>query len=74
MESIPNKWCVVTRKVGQGHTASRSAQDRDLSLSVLRHKWTTAPQLARDLAAVFGRRISRQPVYSRLAETGLYTR
>ncbi|GFT52150.1 hypothetical protein TNCV_4493731 [Trichonephila clavipes] len=33
-----------------------------------------APQLARDLAAMSGRKVSRQTVYSRLAESGLYFR
>ncbi|GFS88993.1 hypothetical protein TNCV_3578201 [Trichonephila clavipes] len=37
-------------------------------------KWTTAPQLIRDLAAVSERRISRQILYSRLTEIGLYVR
>ncbi|GFW32209.1 hypothetical protein TNCV_2142911 [Trichonephila clavipes] len=35
---------------------------------------TSAPQLARDLAAVSERRISRQTLYIRLAKTVLYAR
>ncbi|GFY35768.1 uncharacterized protein TNCV_4841451 [Trichonephila clavipes] len=51
----------VTMKVGQGrHKVSTSPQDRYLALSPRRHKGTTMFQLARDLVAVSGRRISRQ--------------
>ncbi|GFS71222.1 hypothetical protein TNCV_5049981 [Trichonephila clavipes] len=42
-------------------------------LSARRHRWTTSLQLARDLAAVSERRISRKTVYNRLAKIGLYT-
>ncbi|GFW78733.1 hypothetical protein TNCV_4261561 [Trichonephila clavipes] len=47
-------------------------EDRYLVLSARRHKWTKIPQLARDLAAVSGRKISRQTLHSRLAETVIY--
>ncbi|GFS90381.1 hypothetical protein TNCV_4096201 [Trichonephila clavipes] len=49
-----------------------SAQDRNLALSIRRLKRIMAPQLSRDL--VHGRRISRQTVHSRFAETSLYAR
>ncbi|GFY01182.1 transposable element Tcb2 transposase [Trichonephila clavipes] len=63
------------RKASQSHhRASASAQDRYLALSARRHRRTTAPQLARDLAAVSGRRISRQTVNKHLKEIGLYAR
>ncbi|GFT95616.1 transposable element Tcb2 transposase [Trichonephila clavipes] len=63
----------VSSKVNQGHhRASASARDHYLALRARRHRWTTAHQLARDLDAVSGRRISRQTLYSRLAETVLY--
>ncbi|GFX76227.1 transposable element Tcb2 transposase [Trichonephila clavipes] len=45
-----------------------------LELSAIQHNWTMASQLARDLVAAFGRRISRQKINNRLAETGLYAR
>ncbi|GFX95596.1 transposable element Tcb2 transposase [Trichonephila clavipes] len=60
--------------VGQvHHRASTSAHDRYLALCALRHRQTTVPQLARDHATMSGRRISRQTLYSRLTETGLYS-
>ncbi|GFU71843.1 transposable element Tcb1 transposase [Trichonephila clavipes] len=63
----------VTRKVCQGRVrASTSAQNWYLALSAQRHRRTRAPHFARDLAAVSGRRISRQTVYSNIPETGLY--
>ncbi|GFV21561.1 hypothetical protein TNCV_5121481 [Trichonephila clavipes] len=69
MESIPNKWyCHQESR----HRASTPAQDCNLALSPQRHRRITAPQLACNLAAVSGRRISRQTVYSHLAETLLY--
>ncbi|GFU91050.1 hypothetical protein TNCV_4923811 [Trichonephila clavipes] len=78
MESIQNKcYCPygVTRKFGQGHhRALTSAQFHYLSLLARRHRCTMAPQFARDLPAVPGRRVSRQTVYSRLAETDFYAR
>ncbi|GFU64922.1 hypothetical protein TNCV_785731 [Trichonephila clavipes] len=44
-------------------------------LKLASFKWqTTTPQLARDLSAVSGRRISRQKVYGRLAATVPYSR
>ncbi|GFX97442.1 HTH_Tnp_Tc3_2 domain-containing protein [Trichonephila clavipes] len=63
---------IATRKICHGRTRTMtSAQDRYLALSARRHRWTTVPQLARDLSAVSGRIISRQTVYSRLTEVAL---
>ncbi|GFW04580.1 hypothetical protein TNCV_2225981 [Trichonephila clavipes] len=45
-----------------------------LGIKRSRHKQTTAPQLAPDLAAGSGRKISRQAFNSRHPETGLYIR
>ncbi|GFT24677.1 hypothetical protein TNCV_2856151 [Trichonephila clavipes] len=80
-KGIPQLWkqfqtsSIVTWKVSEGrHRASTTAQYRNLVLSAQRHRRTTVPHLARDLAALSGRRISRQIVYSRLVETGLYDR
>ncbi|GFW51336.1 hypothetical protein TNCV_3254651 [Trichonephila clavipes] len=68
VESIPNKgYCLQEVR----HRATTSAQDCDLALSALPLRGTTAPQLARDLAALFGRRISRQTVYRRFTKTVL---
>ncbi|GFW21258.1 hypothetical protein TNCV_3774691 [Trichonephila clavipes] len=65
----------VTRRVGENHhRVSTFAHDRYLELSAIQHTWTMAPQLARNLVAAPGRRISRQKINSRLAETGLYAR
>ncbi|GFW70491.1 hypothetical protein TNCV_874121 [Trichonephila clavipes] len=55
------------------HKASTFTHDCYWALSALRHKLTPALQFALDLASVSGRRISRQTVYIRLAETGLYS-
>ncbi|GFY15357.1 hypothetical protein TNCV_1571681 [Trichonephila clavipes] len=73
-ESILNKrYC--HRKVRRGrHTETAPAQNSYIALSAWRHWLTTASQLNRDLSAVSGTRISRQTVYSHLAETGLFTR
>ncbi|GFX37400.1 hypothetical protein TNCV_3106521 [Trichonephila clavipes] len=61
----------VPIKVVQGrHRASTSAQDRYLALGAQWHWRTTA----RQLAVVSGRRIFRQTIYKRLAETSLYAR
>ncbi|GFS84770.1 hypothetical protein TNCV_2956671 [Trichonephila clavipes] len=55
----------VTRKLGQGcHRASTSVKNRYLALSTQGHRQTMMPQLVRDLAAVSGRRISRQAAQS----------
>ncbi|GFX27598.1 transposable element Tcb1 transposase [Trichonephila clavipes] len=63
------------RKIDQArHRARTSAQDRYLTLSTRWLRQTTALQLAHDLVAVFGIRISRQTIYGCLAETRLYTR
>ncbi|GFT82658.1 hypothetical protein TNCV_1634321 [Trichonephila clavipes] len=65
----------ITKKAGQGHhRATTSVQERHLVLNARRHRWATAPQLARYLASMSGRNISRQTVYSSLVETGLYAR
>ncbi|GFX98115.1 hypothetical protein TNCV_4907631 [Trichonephila clavipes] len=57
----------VIRKVIQGHhRAVAPAKDHHLALNARRYRWTTAPQLACDLADVSGRRISRQTVYRSL--------
>ncbi|GFX66838.1 hypothetical protein TNCV_3049361 [Trichonephila clavipes] len=72
VKSIPNKW--YCHQEGR----PRPAQSNDicaghyLSLNARWHKQTTAPQLIRDLAPVFGRKISRKIVYKRLAENVLY--
>ncbi|GFW79364.1 hypothetical protein TNCV_2477711 [Trichonephila clavipes] len=59
----------ITRKVNKGHyKASTFAKDRYLALISQQHRKTTVPHPA----AVSGRRISRQTVYSRLSETSLY--
>ncbi|GFW26574.1 hypothetical protein TNCV_1165081 [Trichonephila clavipes] len=58
---------------GSSHGVSTSAQDRFLVLSTRRNRWTTTPQLAKDIVAVSGR-ISRQIVYGHLAGTRLYAR
>ncbi|GFW64206.1 hypothetical protein TNCV_709111 [Trichonephila clavipes] len=42
--------------------------------SKLRHRRKAAAEHSRDLAAVSGRTVSKQTVYSRIAETVLYTR
>ncbi|GFT30751.1 synaptic vesicular amine transporter [Trichonephila clavipes] len=43
----------IIRKIGQGrHKTQTSAQDRYLTLRMQRHRRTTAPQFARNLAAV----------------------
>ncbi|GFU52503.1 hypothetical protein TNCV_2115011 [Trichonephila clavipes] len=56
--------------VGQGHhRTSTYTKGRYLLLRARRHRGTTAPALVRVLAAEFGRRISRQTFYCRLAET-----
>ncbi|GFW88441.1 hypothetical protein TNCV_3552111 [Trichonephila clavipes] len=63
---------IVTKKVGQcRHRASASAMDRYSAGSARRHGRAMALQLARDLAAAYGRRISRQSiaVLQRLAFT-----
>ncbi|GFX20252.1 transposable element Tc1 transposase [Trichonephila clavipes] len=57
-ESIANKWYCHQEGRQGNHRATAFAQDRYLALNVRRHRRTTTPQLARDLAAVFGRRIS----------------
>ncbi|GFS84429.1 hypothetical protein TNCV_4606211 [Trichonephila clavipes] len=62
----------VTRKFGHGcHRASTSAKNCYLVVSTRRHRRTLARHLARDFAA--GIIISRQTVYSLLAETALYS-
>ncbi|GFX15306.1 hypothetical protein TNCV_3302361 [Trichonephila clavipes] len=66
------KWRVIGRlEVGQSQSEV-ARWDGYWALRARQHRRTTAPQLARDLAAVPGMRSSRQAVYSRLAEIGLY--
>ncbi|GFV68483.1 hypothetical protein TNCV_3129391 [Trichonephila clavipes] len=51
----------ITRKIDEcRHCTSTSALDRYLPLSARRYRRTTAPQLARHLAVVSGRRISKE--------------
>ncbi|GFX94092.1 hypothetical protein TNCV_3414541 [Trichonephila clavipes] len=61
---------IVTRKLGEGrHRPSTSAQDRYSSLNPQRYRQTTAPKIARDLASVSGRKISRKTLYSIVSQT-----
>ncbi|GFV53430.1 ankyrin repeat and sterile alpha motif domain-containing protein 1B [Trichonephila clavipes] len=75
LRRVIDKLEVSQSQVKKGrHRATAPAQDRYLALRAWRHRRITASQLARDLAALSGRRISRQTVYKRLAENGIYTR
>ncbi|GFT07421.1 hypothetical protein TNCV_3789021 [Trichonephila clavipes] len=64
MEPTPNKLYYHQKGC---HRALISSQDCYVALSARRHRRTTAPQLARDLVAGSGRRISKQTVNSRHA-------
>ncbi|GFV17226.1 transposable element Tcb2 transposase [Trichonephila clavipes] len=67
-----NLWDVLEQGVKGHYTAPINLTKLWTALGNICIKLKTAAQPSRDLAAVSGRRISRQAVYIRLAETVLY--
>ncbi|GFV34826.1 hypothetical protein TNCV_1451301 [Trichonephila clavipes] len=64
---------IVSRMVGQDHhRAITPVQNRYVASSTERHRRTTAPQLARELIVVSGKRISGKTVNRRLAANVFY--
>ncbi|GFU10298.1 transposable element Tcb2 transposase [Trichonephila clavipes] len=67
-ETAPHAW---TRSETNDKTAS---EDRYLALTARRNRKATARQLSSELAAATGAVASRQTIYRRLNEKGLYAR
>ncbi|GFV76056.1 transposable element Tc1 transposase [Trichonephila clavipes] len=65
----------VVRRPGQGRKRMTTAsEDRYLALTARRNRKATAHQLSSELAAATGAVASRQTIYRRLNEKGLYAR
>ncbi|GFV40815.1 transposable element Tc1 transposase [Trichonephila clavipes] len=65
----------VVRRPGQGRKRMTTAsEDRYLALTARRNRKATARQLSSELAAATGAVASRQTIYRRLNEKGLYAR
>ncbi|GFU79519.1 transposable element Tcb2 transposase [Trichonephila clavipes] len=65
----------VVRRPGQGRKRMTTAsEDRYLALTVRRNRKATARQLSSELATATGAVASRQTIYRRLNEKGLYAR
>ncbi|KFM60109.1 Transposable element Tc1 transposase, partial [Stegodyphus mimosarum] len=65
----------VVRRPGQGRKRMTTAsEDRYLALTARRNRKATARQLSSELAAATGTVASRQTIYRRLNEKGLYAR
>ncbi|GFV23214.1 transposable element Tc1 transposase [Trichonephila clavipes] len=65
----------VVRRPGQGRKRMTTAsEDRYLTLTARRNRKATAHQLSSELAAANGAVASRQTIYRRLNEKGLYAR
>ncbi|GFX51559.1 transposable element Tcb2 transposase [Trichonephila clavipes] len=65
----------VVRRPGQGRERMTTAsEDRYLALTARRNRKATARQLSSELAAATGAVASRQTIYRRLNEKGLYAR
>ncbi|GFW15241.1 transposable element Tcb2 transposase [Trichonephila clavipes] len=65
----------VVRRPGQGRKRMTTAsEDRYLALTARRNRKATAHQLSSELAATTGAVASRQTIYRRLNEKGLYAR
>jgi transposase len=63
------------RRTSQGRPRVTTSQDdRYLALTARRHRRMTGRQLALELSVASGRRVSRQTVYRRLNERGMYAR
>lgn len=65
----------IVRKAGQGRKrCTKPEDDRYLVLTAKRHRGMTATQVSNELFAASETRVSRQTVYRRLNEGGLYAR